>query len=825
MVRCCRIGGTSHARPAQRVAAAGRTMLEQLPLVVATLAAATTISGSATAATPIGADSTAANTVEEIVVTAQKRSESEQTVPLSMTTFGAAALQEQSINTFFDYATKVPNLGFASTGDGVGTARTISIRGISGDNVTAMYIDETPLPDSLDPRVLDIDRIEVLRGPQGDLYGARSMGGTVRIITKQADFENFGVTLHGGASSTAHTGQPNYTGDATFNIPLAQGRLALRISGFYDYEAGYFKRSYCTNPAAVGTSCFPLSTSGITTVDNVGAIDTSGGVISLAIKATDSLTITPRLMVQRAHYDGFAMADYNVTPENGYGFPVPTPLAGVNAPSEMEPKSLTQARMFNTPEGGSDRWDLYSLGIHWTTDAGELVSSTAYFDRRVDETENEAEFLWAAITSGAGGAPQPSAIQEIKDYQRFVQEIRWASSLKGPVQFVAGAFYSDLHGRLPYAAEYPGATLPGLDATLLGPGGGELTPGYPDLVLKQDFKTDIEEPALFGNVNYSWDAWRATAGLRVYSVKTTSSGYELGLATGGGAPVVSPEASTTEHGVNPKFEIDYHFDANQMVYALASKGFRPGGLVPIVPAGVPGTSTDCVAALKAVNPNITLAQTRSFNSDSLWNYELGTKTTWLDHRLTFDAAAFYIDWKNIQQEILLSCGFQYTANAGAATSKGGEITVRARPMQPLELSTGIGYQNAKITQSGIASPQQVGSPIYNVPDWTANAAATYTVSLSPDWIMVGGGDYSYVGRSFSGNNDPAMPRERPSYRLINARLAFQRGSLEVAFVGKNLADEIYNLGDNRSIAIEVPGRPRLFVNQPRTLGIEVRQSF
>ena len=790
---------------------------------VGVLAGALCVGGGTTA---WAAEETAApsDALAEVVVTAQKRSESEQSVPLSMTTFSSAALQEKSINDFFDYATKVPNLAFASTGDGVGTARTISIRGISGDNVTAMYIDETPLPDSLDPRVLDIDHIEVLRGPQGDLYGARSMGGTVRIITKQADFNNFSATVHGGVSSTDHTDQPDYTGDAVLNIPVIQGSVALRITGFYDEDAGYFKRSYCTNPATVGITCFPLSTTGITTVNNVGAIDTSGGSVTLAIKATDSLTITPRIMMQRANYNGFPLADFNTTPGNGYGFPVPTPSTGVNAPTEMEPQTLTQARMFNTPEGGTDRWDLYSLGVHWTTDVGELVSSTAYFDRRVDETENEAEFIWAAVTSGAGGAPEPGPIEEIKAYQRFVEEVRWASSLKGPVQFVAGAFYSDFHGRVPFAAEYPGATVPGLDATLTG-GTGEVTPGFPDLVFKQDFHTDIQEPAVFGNVNYTWNALKATVGLRWYSVRTTSSGYEEGLVTGGGPAVISPQITTTERGVNPKFEVDYHFDNDLMVYGLASKGFRPGGLVPVVPAGAPGTAADCVAALAAVNPNITLAQTRSFNSDSLWNYELGTKTSWLDHRVTFDAAGFYIDWKNIQQEILLSCGFQYTANAGAATSKGGEMELRARPLQPLEFSAGIGYQNAKITQSSAASPQPVGSPIYNVPDWTANTAASYTAPLWADWLLVGGVDYSYVGRSFSGNNDPATPRERPSYRLFNARLALQRGPLEVALVGKNLTNELTNLGDNRSIAAEVPGRPRLFVNQPRTIGIEVRESF
>lgn len=761
--------------------------------------------------------------LSQVVVTAQKRSESEQTVPLSMTTFSSAALQEKSINSFFDYATKVPNLAFAPTGDGVGTSRTVSIRGISGDNVTAMYIDETPLPDSIDPRVLDIDHIEVLRGPQGDLYGARSMAGTVRIITKQPDFQNFSASVHAGASDTDHTNQPNYTGDAVLNIPLIHDLVALRISGFYDQQAGYFKRSYCTDPATAAVSCFPLSTSGITTIDNIGAINTYGGSVGLAIKATDSLTITPRIMLQRADYNGFPMADFNVDPGTPYGFPIPS--GPVNIPSVMEPTSLTQARLFNTAEGGSDRWNLYSLGVHWTTDVGELVSSTAYFDRRVDETENESEFVYAAIVSGAGGPASPSSIEEIKAYQRFVQEIRWASSLSGPLQFVAGGFYSDFHGRLPFAAEYPGAVYPGLDATLLGPGGGQLTPGFTDLIFKQDFHTDIKEPALFGNVSYTWRGLKGTVGLRWYSVKIDSFGYEEGLVTGGGPAVISPHQSTSQSGVNPKFELDYHINPDLMVYGLASKGFRPGGAVPIVPAGAPGTGTDCVAALHAVNPNISLAQTQSFGSDSLWNIEFGTKTSWLDHRLTFDAAVFYIDWKNIQQEILLSCGFQYTANAGAAKSKGGEMELRARPLQPLEISAGIGYQNAKISQASDASPQTVGSPIYNVPDWTANTAASYTVPLTTDWLLVTSADWSYVGRSFSGNNDPANPRERPAYRLINARLAFQRGSLELAIVGKNLSNELTNLGDNRSLAAEVPGRPRLLVNQPRTLGIEVRESF
>jgi outer membrane receptor protein involved in Fe transport len=536
--------------------------------------------------------------LEEITVTAQKRSESEQNVPMSITTFGAAALAQKDINSFFDYATKVPNLAFAPTGDGVGTARTVSIRGVSGNNVTSFYIDDTPLPDSIDPRVLDLDHIEILRGPQGTLYGARSMGGLVRTVTKEPDLEEFSATVHGGASDTARTDEPNYVGDAVVNIPLIRDEAALRISAFDDYEAGYFKRSYCTNPAAaMNLSCTPLSSTGITTVDNVGAIDTSGVTAALTIKPTDSLTITPKFILQRAGYNGFPMADYPTDTANGIGYPVPTPLAGVPTPSKMVPNNFTQARWFNVPEGGFDDWALTSLSVHWKSELGELVSSSSYFSRKVVETEDETDFIYAGVTSGAGGVPEPSGITEEKDYQEFVQEVRFVSALKGPVQFVAGAFYSDLHGRLPFAAYYPPATAPGLDATLLGPGGGEYTPGYPNTVFAQDFHTDIKEPAVFGEVSYTpIDPLKLTGGLRWYQVKTYSAGYELGLAAGGGPPVVSSPETVTESGVNPKFEADYHLTPDQMIYANVAKGYRPGGISPVVPNGAAGTAIDCTAS-------------------------------------------------------------------------------------------------------------------------------------------------------------------------------------------------------------------------------------
>jgi hypothetical protein len=206
-------------------------------------------------------------------------------------------------------------------------------------------------------------------------------------------------------------------------------------------------------------------------------------------------------------------------PGNGYGYPVPS--GPYTLPNAMQPTNLTQARFFNIPEGGYDAWQLYSIGVHWKTGFGELVSSTAYFNRKVYETEDETDFVYAAITSGcdagavaagacgAVGTPQPGPISEEKRYQRFVQEVRFASDLPGPVQFVVGGFYSDFHGRLPFSAFYPPATVPGLDATI-----GVQLSDIPNLIFASDFYTEVKEPAAFGEVSYQpMEALKLTAGL------------------------------------------------------------------------------------------------------------------------------------------------------------------------------------------------------------------------------------------------------------------------------------------------------------------------
>jgi iron complex outermembrane receptor protein len=717
-----------------------------------------------------------------IVVTAQKRSESLQNVPVSITTFGSEELKDRAVESFMDYATSVPNLGFGASGDGAANSRTISIRGVSGDNTTGFYLDETPLPDSLDPRIVDIDHIEVLRGPQGTLYGARSMGGTVRLLTNQPDANNFSAGTHTGISSTQHTTAPNYVADGVVNLPLIHDTLGLRMVGFFDREAGFFKRQFPTVPG--GTS--------LSTLNDIGRSVVQGGSMAVKWKVNDVLTVTPRILHQETAYNGFPFADGTAT--------------------NFKPTNFLQSRTFDVPEGGSDRWTLYSLGVHYALPFGEIVSSTSYFDRLVMEREDESEVVSLFFFTPAGLPPVASQITEIKPLHRFVQEVRFASQLQGPWQFVLGAYFSQSNGQFTPGL-YPPTIVPGLTAVS----------GYPgNLFFYQNYPSTIREPALFGELSYqATSKLKLTAGARWYEIKSTASGTEQGAAVG--AVVTDTATTLTEVGVNPKFQADYQINSDAMIYGTAAKGFRPGGIVPTVPSAA---TLGCPTQLATLG--LTTEQTHKYQSDSLWNYELGAKTSWFDNRLTVDADVFYIDWKNIQQQILLSCGFQFRTNAGAAKSEGGELEVHARPLHGLDISSGVGYQHAVITKAGAggaASPLQAGDRVYQVPDWTANTAVTYTMPLNSRFNLVNNLTYSYVGDSKSANNDPFDPRTRAPYALLDARFALAFSQCEIALVGKNLTNDHANLADNRSIAVELPGRPRIVTNQPITFGIEFRTTF
>jgi len=718
----------------------------------------------------------------EIVVTATRRSESAQNIPLSITAMTSESLEKKAATSFFDYGSSVPNLSFGNTGLGVSSSRAIAIRGIADRDTTGFYIDDTPVTESLDPKIVDVERIEVLRGPQGTLYGARSMGGTVRLITTQPSTTELEGRAHASLSTTDHTDRPNYSIDGAINIPLVKDRIGLRVVGVREYDAGYFKRAY--GPAG----------GDVTTHDDIGRTITNGASAAMKIDLTDNLSLTPRLLYQETKANGFPFADVAIT--------------GGDQPQTLRQTSYVQRRTFDVPESSRDKWLLATFDAKLRESFGTFNSATSYFRRRSHDIEDITDFIAFAY----GISPLPAPAEYAPRVNSFTQEFRFVSDFQGPFQIVAGLFYS----RTANDRYFPPNIIPGLDAANGGIFGTDLNYTTLTAVVQKDYSAYTEAtlevlPHL-----------KAIAGARVFKVKTSSITNSDGIVVGG--PTTVPFQTQTENGVQPKFSLQYQISSGNQVYATVAKGFRPGGVNGVIPTGF-GCGEDLTEL------GLTPEETIFYKSDRVWSYELGAKTTWFDHRMTANVGAFRIDWDGIQQQIGLQCGFSFRGNAGHARSQGVELEVTARPIQNLTMNFGLGYTDAKFRGSAPGTQFHNGDRVPQVPRYTLSMGADYSVPISGDTKAFGHVDYRYVGDSTSVLNSGTdangllVPRIRPSYNIVDLRGGIDFARTEVALFVKNLTNEQAVLGDALSLAAELPGRARISVSQPRTIGIEVRTRF
>ena len=700
--------------------------------------------------------------LESIVVTATRRSKSIQEVGLSMTAFSSEQLESKGVEVFFDFATAVPNLSFGVTGDGSMAARSIAIRGIQGGGTTGFYIDDTPVLETLDPRAFDIERIEVLRGPQGTLFGARSMGGTVRLITKQPDPSEISGNAHAGISFT-NKGGANYIVDAGVNLPIVEEKLAVRVSGFYQYEEGVFDKGFGPRNAT------PTSIK-----ENIDDVKAKGGQITFLWQATENLSITPRVMYQKIDQDGFRFGD-------------------------LRPDNFLQRQVFDLPEGGTDEWTLYSLTAnYYLADIGTFTSSTSYFDRDVFEEEDSSDALLVFV-----GLPSivPAPITRERGLQRFVQETRFASDFGGDFQIVAGVFYSN-------------STVP-RNYIWYGTGSGDIIGASSDLALVFTDKRKLKEFSVFGEASYQISPeLKATVGMRYFENTSNFEQFTEGYFFGGASTINPPEGKET--GINPKFLVEYKVTEDIMAYASVAEGYRIGGNN----ISIPDTCNGELASLGTSQEEIS-----SYKSDGLWNYEIGLKTTLADQRVTLNASVYRADWSDIQTRVLLVCGFGYQGNAGKARSQGLEIELNALITSGLVVGVNVGYTDAKITEGAPGTGLKPGDRIYQVPEWTFSSNVEYSFPVSSNYEGFARSDYSYIGKSFSANNDPSNPRLRPAYTLLDMRFGLRNDDYEVVMYVKNLTNEHVNLSDNRSIGAEVSGLQRIVTNRPRTIGVEARAKF
>jgi iron complex outermembrane recepter protein len=761
--------------------------------------------GAARAADTADAAAAATESLDTITVTARKRDESLATVPISVTVFTAQALENYNIQSFTDYATKTPNVSFSYGGGptGISDARTVAIRGITGQNLygtsgaTGFYIDDTPVPGSVDPRVLDIDNIEVLKGPQGTLFGESSLGGNVRLITKKPNLEKDEFSFTTQAGLTSGGGSADGGASIIGNIVGVPDKLAFRTVLFFNHDAGYLTRTFPdpTSPAVADPNLAAPRTS----IGNQGAQSTFGGSLAALLRVTENFDATLRVMFQNT-------ADH--------GFPATfAPLPGFTP-------DYTLNRAYDVQPHASDVWALPSLDLKYTGQGWSFVSSSSFFYRHTQDVEDSTYGTQQVLTNyyEVNGLPnQPFLWDGEHFHDQITEEMRVSFDPWHNLSGTIGAFYSQTHTKFYIPPTYAN----GLTQATVPTPTGSLVQAWPnDEIWTQSNPAIQKDKSVFGELYYKFlDQYTLTVGARQYWLSQEADYTADGFMNGGATP--SDPQHNSQSGIDPKVGLSYQVTADTMVYASASKGFRAGG----AQADVSFCST----------ANLPSSDVTNLKSDTLWSYEVGTKIQLPHPGLLLSVAAFHIDWTNLQQQIALPCGFYFDVNGGKATINGGEIELDGHLTPALQVRFGVGYEHTDITDPGALGDLgiQSGSRILGTPALNASVGAVYTQPLTNSIDGFVSADYSYTGNSVALlNGGYGVESTRPSYSLANLRFGIDHEKSEFSLNIHNLTNAKPNLGDigyvgyaqyqNYAAGTVIPQVATL---QPLTVLFQYKQSF
>jgi len=751
--------------------------------------------------------------VTTIIVSARKREESIAEVPTSITAFTAATIKDYNVQSFTDYATKTPDLSFTYGGGptGFADARTVAIRGITGQNLfgtagaTGFYIDDTPVPGSLDPRVVDLASIEVLKGPQGTLYGESSLGGNVRLITRQPDLNNTGFGYMVDAGITSGGGSPDGGGNLVTNITLVPGTAALRVVLFANHDAGYLTRTWPVDPIGSGGGGDPSATVPRGSSGDQGAVSSGGGSLALLVKPSDALDIKVRLLYQDSKDHGFP-ATFAPLSADGTSFTAP---------------QYTLARAFDVQPYATDTWTLPSLDIKYSGSGWSFVWANSYFYRHTYDVEDSSygtqQILAGPFYLLSGVPPQPYLWIGDRHHDQFSSEARFSWDPVNNVSGTVGVFYSNTHTRFTIPeTDSIGLDQPGSTACEFG--GPCVSPAWPnEEIWTQTNPGTEEDKSIFGEVYWKFaPQWTLTLGGRQYWLDQTTDYTADGFLNGGPSP--SDPQSNSQSGFNPKVALAWQVSDSTMTYASASKGFRAGG----AQANFPGCSL----------PSLSVDAITHIRSDTLWTYELGAKAQLPG--MLISGAAYDIEWTDVQQQVALACGFYAQVNGNHARVRGAELEASGRLGLPgLQFRLGLGYEDTDMTDPGNLALFGVlpGTRVAGVPDFTGNAGLVYTQSLGADTQGFVSADYSYQGNAISllvggGGIEPT----RAGFSLVNLRFGVDRGDLEYSLNVHNLLNAKPNLGDIGYIGyaqLNAMGSviPQVATLLPLTVTLQLSKSF
>ena len=761
--------------------------------------------------------------LNEIMVTATKRATSIQDVPFSINAQTEADIRRSGAQSLEDVSRNVAGLMIQNLGPGQSQ---VAIRGVSAGQIVrdqpgvkeqvGVYLDESVISLSLftpDLDLYDLNRVETLRGPQGTLFGSGSIGGTIRYITNQPKIGESEGSVEASLESIDGGGIGGSL-KAMANVPVSD-TAAIRVVGYHTEYGGFIDARMEDG----------------STEDDVNDGNRSGLRVAATFQPSDTISITPRVIYQEIDVNGFNRQEvYNL-----FANPFTTDRAPVQL-GEREQHLLQR-------EGFEDKTLIADLNVQLSFDAVDVTSVTSYTDRDI-LVSRDASALTSSVSIDLGYPDEailiPSNLRDTTEVEQFTQELRFASNYEGPLQWVGGIFYADTDRF--YQQFLP---TPGYDAftdATLGAGTAAATAAGvapADSPYFSELPYSLEQKAIFAELTYDvTDALHLTAGGRYYDYTEERSATIVGLF---GSGIVNQVDTTKSDGFSPRITAAYDINDTVTVNAQISRGFRLGGVND--PLNVPLCTDEDEAIFGGF---------QDYDDEKLTNYEAGIKVS--KGSLSFNAAAFYTDIKNLQVTLDAgSCSSRVSFNVPDAHTLGLEAELRARPAEGLDIALSASLLEAQFDSTVVDGSGAVlggvrdGNDLPSVPKFSMGASATY--SWPATWMneadMFVSGSFSYRSNVFTQPSDqednprtfvhglpfggaPAdasttVDLDLGSYTNMNLSAGIAKESWEIVAYINNVFDENANLSFDR----ERGGRARLAyrTNQPRTFGVVVRTSF
>ena len=778
----------------------------------------------------------------EIVVTALKRSTSIQQTPLAISAVTAESLVAQGITDSQQLTRTTPNLIINENANG---GSRVIIRNLyaSGEPLVGLYYDETPITGTSGVsndaggtmpgiRLFDVERAEVLRGPQGTLYGASSMGGTIRLIFAKPDLNDIEGAANGQLTTIAHGSGVGTSADAMVNVPVIEDKLAIRAVAYWDRTAGFLDNS-------------------VLGLKNYNHNRSYGGRLLARFRPMENLTIDGMAVYQdRTGYN----PNWNLTRYNLFD------------------DKFDQDLRIQTPQ--SDKFELYSGTLNWDFSFATLTAVASYSKRDLAFNFDYSPYFSRYWTGRAAATSVPGYANFLTDcnagnvsglascsrdeYQRFVtdwgiltayqpqstktstQEVRLADA-QHALKWTLGFFHSNREN-------FTRSLLNTVDpATGLQyyPDGYSASPYGLGARTHLDRTIDdtLKQIAFFGEATWEVnDRLELSAGARWFEYKkVTGAEVIIPNYVAGNVRLPYSELNGKEDGTLLKFNASYKFNRDVMLYGLASQGYRPGGVNQTL--GLPSYAT-------------------TYNSDELWNYEIGLKTSLFDRKVTFNIDAFQMDWSNVQISASYQGAFGFITNTPSSTRiRGVELDTAYYPIDGLALRASGSYTSAKL-QGNVTLPDGInlctGSPPYvgcavltgigregdkvpYSPEWTGQGSADYTQQLGNDLELYYHGNISYRSSAWTVYNRTAANvteegNKLPGFATVGLRFGIQKGdSWGIYAFANNLFDVIGAVNKSSSatsstlspVVYNGVTYPSIYVTSspPRVIGISARTRF